>query len=140
MVERDGIRGALAFLNGRVPHRFTGLYRFDPPQLRNVLIYDELNPTLLLAEDARMEETYCSVVGRTEEPFWTDDAMADPRLEDHPARGSVRAYTGVLLEDAESEAFGTLCHFDVVPRPAPREDVGLMQAVAHAIRGEIAAG
>jgi hypothetical protein len=34
-LEEDGLHGALALVNGRTPHRFTGVYRYDGEMPRN---------------------------------------------------------------------------------------------------------
>ena len=137
ILEEEGVHAVLGFLNARVEHRFTGLYRFDPPVLRNVLIYDRENPGLRIAPDAPLEETYCSIVGRTEEPFHTRNSHEDDRVRDHAARDSVRAYTGVLLEDDEGRPFGTLCHFDHVPCEPATDDLALLQRLAPALRAAL---
>src|SRR5919107_5315661 len=84
-----GLHAGLRFLNARTRHRFTGVYRFDPPMLRNLCLFDRENPTLRFGGDTPMRETYCSLVGAQASPFATPDAEADGRLLDHPARLSV---------------------------------------------------
>ncbi len=126
----QGVHEALRFLNSRASHRFTGVYRFDAPTLRNVALLDADAPSVTRGDDQPIEATYCSVVGTFERPFTTEDAGLDNRLRDHPARESVRSYCGVLLRTAAGEPFGTLCHFDLVPREVPVQEVALMEAVA----------
>lgn len=130
LLEREGMHGALAFLNARTRHRFTGVYRFDPPMLRNVCLFDRENPTLRLGGDSPMRETYCSLVGEVNAPFLTNDAAADARLAEHPARASVIAYCGVPLRGEGGLCFGTLCHFDLRPRLAPLGELPLLERVA----------
>ena len=85
----QGVQEALRFLNSRTTHRFTGVYRFDEPHLRNLALLDADLPTVTRGDDAPMEATYCSLVGAFERSFATDDAGADERLRDHrgPRRG-----------------------------------------------------
>lgn len=47
-----------------------------------------------------------------------EDARIDPVYKNHPAvvDGTVVAYLGIPLIDAENHAIGTLCVFDGVPR------------------------
>lgn len=130
LIESDGVHAALAFLNARSPHRFTGVYRLDPPTLRNVRLYDRENPELEIGKDTPLRETYCSITGSTADPFATADARADERLAEHLARESVLSYCGVPLLDEAGEAVGTLCHFDFTPRPIPTSEVAIMRAVA----------
>jgi hypothetical protein len=125
-----GAHGVLAFLNSRVPHRFTGIYRLDPPMLRSVRLFDRENPRLEVGVDAPMRETYCSIVGAAAEPFTTPDAASDARLDAHPARESTLAYCGVPLVGADGMPLGTLCHFDLVPRPVPHGEIPVLLAAA----------
>jgi GAF domain-containing protein len=117
-------------LNARAEHRFTGVYRLDPPALRNVAIFDRSNPDLRVGADAPLRETYCSVVGASASPFSVADTRLDDRTADHPARESTVSYCGVPLLGESGEPLGTLCHFDVVPRPIPMDEISLMQAIA----------
>jgi signal transduction histidine kinase/DNA-binding NarL/FixJ family response regulator len=125
-----GIHDALRFLNSRTPHRFTGLYRFDPPTLRNVALLDTDDVGKTSGDDAVLEETYCSIVGSFERPFTTADTLLDKRLRAHPARESVRSYCGVLLRRPDGSAFGTLCHFDLSPCDVPLAEMPLLEAAA----------
>ncbi len=130
LLESQGVHEALHFLNSRTPHRFTGVYRFDPPMLRNVHLVDSYAPELVKGDDAPMTETYCSIVGDTERPFTVEDARRDDRLRTHPARNSVISYCGVLLRDERGKPFGTLCHFDLLPCDVPVTELPLMEAAA----------
>jgi GAF domain-containing protein len=125
-----GVHGALRFLNGRTTYRFTGAYRFDPPLLRNVVLFDRENPDLQVSGDAPLRETYCSIVGETRAVFFTADAGRDEGLLGHPARESVLSYCGVLLQSSSVPSFGTLCHFDLTPRPVLQDEVQVLEAVA----------
>lgn len=127
ILETDGIRAALRFLNARAPHRFTGIYRPEPPVLRSLMLFDRENPTLQAGLDAPLRETYCSIVAETGAPFATADPAHDPRVSDHPAGAAVLSYSGVPLRDESGTTIGTLCHFDVVPRPIPDEELSLME-------------
>jgi hypothetical protein len=130
VLEHDGLHAALALLNARTRHRFTGVYRFDPPMLRAVSLFDRENPTLRLGGDTPMRETYCLFVGEAGAPFATDDAACDTRLIAHPARASVIPYCGVPLRSERGTCFGTLCHFDMRPRLAPVAELLLLEGIA----------
>lgn len=133
VLESEGVHGALRFLNARAPHRFTGVYRFEPPVLRNVRLFDRENPMLEIGEDVAVRESYCSITGAGAAPFSTDDSLSDERLADHPARLSTRSYCGVPLLDSSGAVVGTLCHFDVTPRATPNPEIALMQAATPAL-------
>jgi signal transduction histidine kinase len=130
VLEARGIHEALHFLNSRTPHRFTGVYRFDPPMLRNLHLVDSYAPQLVKGEDAPMAQTYCSIVADIERPFTTEESRRDDRLRTHPARENVISYCGVLLRDELGKPFGTLCHFDQMPCGIPVAELPLMEAAA----------
>lgn len=138
MAEGGDVHRGLGYLNKQVSHRFTGIYLFDDPMLRNVMIFDRENPTLRMAQDAPLKETYCALVGATREPFATADSRTDERLTDHPARESVQSYSGCLLRSPEGEPLGTLCHFDTVPREIPGEAAEVMAQVVADIEAALA--
>ncbi|HUH11614.1 MAG TPA: GAF domain-containing protein [Longimicrobiales bacterium] len=140
LLEVEGVHAALAFLNARTGHRFTGIYRFDPPILRNVHIYDRTNPTLEVTDDAPLRETYCSVVGSTGAPFATADSQADERLREHPARASTLSYCGVPLHTSDGTHFGTLCHFDLAPRTIRESEIAVMERAGARLMGRLETG
>ena len=84
-----------------------------------------------------MDESYCSIVGASEQSFMTEDARRDIRLQTHPARETVVSYCGVLLRTDEGMPFGTLCHFDLVPCDVPVREMRLMQEAAPLIVGAL---
>lgn len=129
-LHESGVHGACAFLNARTTHRFTGVYRLEAPVLRNAFLYDREQPTIPRGDDSPARETYCSIVLATGASFATADALTDTRLREHPARESVRSYFGVPLRRADQSRYGTLCHFDVVPRAIPHQERSLMEAAA----------
>ena len=130
LLERRGLHALLAHLNGRTRHRYTGVYTFAPPMLRNVSLFDRENPGIVRGGDTPMAETYCSVVGADGQPFATGNSQHDPRLVAHPARSSVLAYCGVPLRDETGRCFGTLCHFDMRPRLIPAAEIPILAEVA----------
>jgi CheY-like chemotaxis protein len=137
-VAGGGIHAALAFLNKGTSYRFTGVYCFEGKTLRNVSLFDRANPSALVGDDAPMHETYCSLVMRERTPFVSADTTVDARLASHPARLSVKAYCGVLLRNADSTPFGSLCHFDVVPVDPPRGAIDLLEGAAPIIAALVA--
>jgi PAS domain S-box-containing protein len=133
ILEAQGLHEALRFLNSRTPHRFTGVYKIDPPLLRNLHLLDADDPKTRKGDDMALDQAYCSIVGRSELPFSTEDSRRDARLSTHPARENVVSYCGVLLPTIDGKPFGTLCHFDLVPCEVPTREMALMEAAAHLI-------
>lgn len=130
VLAESGVQQALRFLNELSPHRFTGIYRFDEPVLRNLRLFDRENPDLEIGVDAPIRETYCSIVWEHEKPFFTEEAARDERLSAHPAREDVISYMGVLLRDEQGHPFGTFCHFDLRPQPVPHTDIAVLEHIA----------
>ncbi len=134
----QGVEEALRFLNNRTPHRFTGLYRIDPPLLRNLHLVDAESPERVKGDDAPLEETLCAVVGREEQSFTVEDSRSDERLADHPARDKVISYCGVPLRDQQGRTFGTLCHYDLVPCDIPVAEMPFLEAAAALLAAAVA--
>lgn len=130
LARHAGLREALRFLNARTRLRYTGVYRFDPPYLRSIALYDREYPQLQVHSDALLEETYCSIVRASHRTFTTSDASIDPGLVSHVARERVLAYCGVPLFDAKGWCFGSLCHFDPRPRLLDPRELDLLEAVS----------
>jgi GAF domain-containing protein len=129
-LEHEGVKGALRFLNQRTRHRYTGIYRFDPPMLRSVAVYDRENPALQVGGDSRIEQSYCSLVRDDERLVAIADAGEDPRAVDHPARQRYQAYCGTPVRDGDGRCIGSLCHFDTRPRLVPESELPLLERAA----------
>jgi GAF domain-containing protein len=130
-LDEDGALAALAWLNARTRFRFTGLYRAQPPVLRNLYLVDRENPTLNVSgEVCPLDETYCAITCARDGDFATFDARRDARLVGHPARRSVISYAGVPVRVAGGRVWGTLCHYDLRPRLLPPTELAHLDAVA----------
>ena len=126
-----GIHEALASLNARQRFRFTGVYRPEPPMLRNLHLFDRENPTLNVSGGVRrFDETYCSIACLEDRAFGTGDARRDAGLSTHAARASVISYLGVPIRDDAGQVIGTLCHYDVRPRLLPEGEATVLEQVA----------
>ncbi len=130
-LNKDGIIGALAFLNDRTRFRFTGLYRAVPPALHNVALFDRENPTLNVSGAiCALEDSYCAIVCTSGEPLAIDDSRDDLRVAHHPSRDAIQSYTGVPVRDAGGRVVGSLCHFDGRPRLLPATELSVLTSVA----------
>ena len=126
----SGLHEALGFLNARTRHRYTGVFRFEPPMLRSVELYDRENPALRFSYDQQLRDTYCAFVAAAGMAFDTENSIFDSRLKLHSARESIRAYHAVPLYGDGDVCFGSLCHWDVRPRLVPTAEIPLLLAVA----------
>ena len=115
LAETD-LRSLLKYMNGLTPHRFTGVYRFEPGWVMSVALWDRENPQLEVGENVKMKESYCWLTGLGKSSYVIEDAVCDPRLTEHPTREAVRSYVSVALRDRQQKPWGTLCHFYFDPR------------------------
>ena len=126
-----GLHSALKYLNSRTPHRFTGIYKYDDPTLRNLVLYDSYHPELLKGDDAPMIATYCSLV-KSEEVLEINNSLEDKRVNGIIIT-PVISYCGVLIKDNEGNPFGTVCHFDMKRCQERFSDFKLMEEAAKLI-------
>ena len=133
-IANHDVRSALQYLNSLTPHRFTGMYIFEDPVLKNRYIVDKLNPGMESVDDVPDTATYCVFTRAKEDVFSVTDAMEDERLEGHPKRGEIRSYTGVPLLDDQGDVFGTICHFDHEVVEISDQNVHLLEAIAPLLR------
>ena len=139
LLAREGVPAVIAHLNARTRYRYTGVYRVDPPYLRNVHLHDRENPKLRLSGDINtLRDTYCAITAAGGVPFAIDDAAVDARLAGHAARCTVLSYLGVPIRAADGGAWGTLCHFDARPRVTPSGELPVLEWAASAIAGRLA--
>ncbi len=127
-LHQTGLHGALRFLNARTPHRFTGLYRYDGPILRNIALFDQFNPDEVKGDDAPVENTFCSLVPGSGGSLAFAEARTDPRVSH--IRTPVVSYCGVQLRDGDGVPFGTLCHFDLKPCEPRTSDLQFLATLA----------
>lgn len=121
---------ALGYLNSRTRFRYTGAYRFAPPLLCSIAIFDRETPSQGIRADVEMKTTYCAIVRAAEAPLAVDNAEFDPRVSEHPARQQFAAYCGVPLYTADGKSFGTVCHYDTRPRIGSVDQIELLQRAA----------
>jgi hypothetical protein len=130
-IAEGGLVAALSFLNARVPHRFTAVYRLDGPVLRNVAVADKHRH--LDAPDLQvvpLTDSFCQFVLR-DRLFLTIDSGADARLAGHPYSGIVGSYVGVPISRGKGTLDGTLCHFDMANHPISDDEFLLLARAAH---------
>jgi hypothetical protein len=110
---QHGLVGALTFLNRRVPHRFTAVYRRVGQALHNVATADKhLHLDALDLRIVPVEDSFCQFVLR-DTLFLTHESGSDVRLSGHPYQGVVGCYVGVPVRGHDGKLAGTLCHFDL---------------------------
>ncbi|HEY1012471.1 MAG TPA: GAF domain-containing protein [Herpetosiphonaceae bacterium] len=130
----DDIAGALKTLNQQTPYRFTALFRFEDPTLRNAYLIDRENPGSPPLPDLPITASYCVYIRQTARQFVTPDSWADERVRDHPKRQEIRTYCGVPVLNDDGSLFGSLCHFDFEVKPVADADIDLLERAADLLR------
>lgn len=128
LLHRQGVHAALNYLNSRTPHRYTGIFRFDGPTLRNEALFDRNQLHVTQSEPVPLAVTYCSLVGRQQAPLQILDAATD--LQAQAIDTPVVSYCGVLIRDAQGMPYGTLCHYDLQRCQERTADLPLLEAAA----------
>lgn len=133
VLAQDGILAGLHFLNRRVAHRYSAIYRLQHLTARNLYFYDRQGELLPAAFGAvPLGDGFCQHALR-EGSFRTDDTRTDSRVNGSPFKGVVIAYHGLPLSDKRGQLFGSLCHFDCVPRSLPDEEFELLKEAARVL-------
>ena len=137
ILERDGLHAAMKQLNARTAFRFTGVYRFDGPVLRNVGLYDRWTPEQPRGADSPIGQTYCAITGRLNDVLLVSDGPRDRRYP-WMHGNSVVSYCGVPIRSEFGHALGTLCHFDMQPCDASAAEATYLLCVADLFRPYVA--
>ena len=112
VLETQGPAG-LAYLNGRVKHRFTAIYQLAHGTLRNTYMHDKQGQ--VVPDDFKvvpLNDSFCQFVLR-DGFFTTHNSAQDERLNGLKFQGVLGAYYGVPLLNNQGTLYGTLCHFDL---------------------------
>ena len=128
-LEESGLHSALALLNSRTPHRYTGAYRYDGEILRNEGLYDRFSPNAERGDDVPMPLAYCALVGQRNDSLLFADAREDPHVAWKPG-SPVVSYCGALMRDESGRPYGTLCHFDALRCEPNVSELKQLEAVA----------
>jgi len=112
-LEAQGLQAGVAYLNRRVPHRYTGIF-----ELRDGVFYarevvdkhGEPFPEAYKAVPFR--DSFCPITV-IESGFRTHDSAKDACLDGIKNQGIVCSYVGLPLLRHVDDLYGTLCHFDM---------------------------
>ncbi|QIL80750.1 guanylate cyclase [Diaphorobacter sp. HDW4A] len=126
LLKRDLLLG-LAYLNERVPHRFTAVNQFDGDLIRNVHVYDKQGQVMPKhIKPVAMGDSFCQFVAR-DGHFLSCDTAEDVRLDGHRHQGNYNAYVGVPILDNVNKLWGTLCHLDLVSQTVTDQEFDFLQ-------------
>lgn len=117
-LDAGGIQAALKYLNSRIEHRFTAIYKFQGPMQRAVFIYDKLGHS----ENRFNAIATADSLGRfitASKPFGVTNSACDTFLHAHGHCSLASSFYGVSLAPADTRPTGSLCHFDLKPQSLP---------------------
>lgn len=125
VVKNQGLWEGLRFLNAQIPHRLTGVYRFDGTVLRNVALFDRDAPSVRTGDDFPMVDAPCARVGDHGGQLVVAEFKTDPRFV--RSFGPIVSYCGALIRRPCGDPFGTLCHFDTKRCQTSIENAALLE-------------
>jgi GAF domain-containing protein len=129
LLAESGIYEALKCINTLAVHRFTALYGFDGPMLRNVCLIDKENPEIYGMDDLPVDQSYCLYVRNSNQTFITENSIIDTRVTGHPKQESIQSYCGMPLIAPNGSMLGTICHFDLKPINFTDDEVHLLETI-----------
>ena len=129
-LSNNGIVAGLEFLNARVAHRCTGIYKLEGADIRSVYLYDRQGQLRLESlGTVPLKESFCELAIR-DGLFLTTYSALDERANGRVMKGVVAAYCGIPLLDRSGQLFGSLCHFDFVSATLDSDEFEFMQKAA----------
>ena len=86
-----------------------------------------------------LDRSLCQYAVSSGRPLVIEDARVHPTLSDHPivADGTVVAYAGIPLTDAQGHAIGTLCAWDGRPKQWTTGHLQILEDLATIVRERI---
>jgi GAF domain-containing protein len=126
LLDAHGLQAGLLFLNARVPHRFTAVYRLSDQRLRRMGFVDKQGSAGPDLADLPFKDSFCEITGR-EGRFVTTDSSIDDRLDGNPYQALVGSYVGLPLSDAPGALLGTFCHYDHCGHPIDNAELAFLE-------------
>jgi len=132
----QGPLAAIEYMNHWTPHRITAVFRLQDGFFVPIHLFDkqgalqthDVGPVRFLGSFGELAMVHGS--------FITTDSSRDPRAADSPCRKLFRSYVGVPLLTNDRQTFGSICHADFEPRPAPDSaQLNFFRSAAQSIAG-----
>ncbi|MBS7776394.1 GAF domain-containing protein [Acidovorax sp. CCYZU-2555] len=126
-LEQFGLLGGLEFLNHRVGHRFTSIYRFHDMSMNVQAMYDKQNErTANPFARVPIANSFCEMAMH-DGFFLTKNTKSDARLDSNPFVEHLGSYVGLPLEGPQGGLYGTICHYDLISQPISDEEFSFLQ-------------
>ena len=129
VLQKHGLKAGLVFLNERVPHRFTSVYRLGHESLRRLAFVDKLGSSDPTLAEIPFKDSFCEKAVQDGHLVVTDSAT-DERIQGSPNPAGLASYVGLPLAAAPGELIGTFCHYDVCSRPISDEEFLFLEQAA----------
>ena len=127
LLDSQGLHAGLMFLNARVPHRFTAVYRLSEKYLRRLDFVDKEGGLGEASAAVPFKDSFCELAV-IEGHLLVTDSSADARLHDHPNPFMIGSYVGLPLTTTGSgELYGTFCHYDTCAHPLGDAELMFLQ-------------
>ena len=125
----QGLHSSLQFLNQRVNHRFTAVFRLDKSELSLVHLIDKLDdPSTKPASPVPFANSFCELV-MTQGAVMTANSVPDKRFDGRFSQGIVIGYVGLPLVQRGGALYGTLCHLDYSEKLVNDDEFAFLQNV-----------
>jgi hypothetical protein len=127
VLQQAGLLAALAFLNQRVPHRYSVVYRLEGGQFCAVAVHDKQNeepPELF--KRVPFTDSFCQF-SVADGAFRSENTLQDHRLDGHVHQATVQSYTGLPIKDVRGGLYGTFCHMDLAPQQLDESEFAFLQ-------------
>jgi hypothetical protein len=111
LLDDQGLRAGLVYLNARVPHRYTAMYRLRDKRLRRLGFVDKKGGQGPDTADVRFEDSFCELAVRDGHLSVTNVA-SDARVRHRPNPLQIGSYVGFPLASGPGALYGSFCHFD----------------------------
>jgi GAF domain-containing protein len=109
---KRGLNVGLEFLNRRVPHRFTSIYRLQHDQLHRIAFIDKLGSSGAELANVALKDSFCEIAVHEGAMVVASDIKTDKRFQNFPNPALLGSYVGLPLALKPGDLFGTLCHAD----------------------------
>jgi GAF domain-containing protein len=112
VLSKRGLRVGLEFLNQRVPHRYTSVYRLHHDHLHRIAFIDKLGSSGAELANVALKESFCEIAVQEGALVVATNIKTDKRFETYPNPTMLGSYVGLPLASQRGELFGTFCHAD----------------------------
>jgi hypothetical protein len=129
-LDAHGLQAGLLFLNARVPHRYTAVYRFRDEYLRRLGFIDKEGGSGAAFANVPFKDSFCEVAVR-EGRLVVSDMAGDARVRDRPNPFMLGSYVGLPLSRGPGALYGTLCHYDICSHPLSDTELVFLEQASH---------